>query len=91
MSATDPAYVLRGVRVSLRPCYAMSGTDLACGTTAMSGMEMVIACLRMVLLLSAYAICGTDLAYGATAGRPFDHCSRPRCVEVNLSAVFKSF
>eukprot|EP00961_Rhodomonas_salina_P136928 1841857-Rhodomonas_salina.1 len=46
--------------ISLRASYAMSGADLACGTTRCA----VLSC-HMVLLL-CYAMCGTDLAYGAT-------------------------
>eukprot|EP00961_Rhodomonas_salina_P023507 315720-Rhodomonas_salina.1 len=40
------------VAISLRACYAMSGTDLDCGAIG---------------LRACYAMSGTDLAYGATS------------------------
>eukprot|EP00961_Rhodomonas_salina_P304819 3941737-Rhodomonas_salina.11 len=61
MSGTDLRYAQQNARylptlcryavcgIRLHACYAMSGTDLACGAT----------CLR-----AYYAMCGTALAYG---------------------------
>eukprot|EP00961_Rhodomonas_salina_P000446 6069-Rhodomonas_salina.3 len=53
--------------ISLRVCYAVSGTDLA-WYTSLCGAVLVLLPLVSVAPSSAYAVSGTDSAYGATRG-----------------------
>eukprot|EP00961_Rhodomonas_salina_P073203 983480-Rhodomonas_salina.2 len=78
MSGTDLVYGATSrraspteqVAISLRACYAMSGTDLAnddvslCACYAMSGTEIAYGAIS---LRACYTMPSTDLAYGATS------------------------